>query len=159
MDLGTKVVSAVAAMAAAFIARKVITFAWTKAMGKEPPTHPEDPRVALTEALGWSVLTGVSRGGGEAARHPGCGTQNVQRPGARARQRRQGLSRAFPADKLTIAVFCKLAPVVHKEAPGTRELIRLPRNHPEREFLVGQVGPRQLQGLGNIIGVKIDGAR
>ena len=50
-DLGTKIVSAVAAMAAAFIARKLITFVWTKAVGKEPPTHPEDPQVALTEAL------------------------------------------------------------------------------------------------------------
>lgn len=65
VDLGTKVVSAVAAMAAAFIARKLITFAWTKATGKEPPTHPEDPQVALTEALGWSVVTGI---GVEAAR-------------------------------------------------------------------------------------------
>jgi hypothetical protein len=60
VDLGTKVVSAVTAMVAAFIARKVITFAWTKATGKEPPTHPEDPQVALTEALSWSVLTGIS---------------------------------------------------------------------------------------------------
>jgi hypothetical protein len=65
VDLGTKVVGAVAAMAAAFVARKLITFAWTKTTGKEPPTHPEDPRVALTEALGWSVLTGI---GVEAAR-------------------------------------------------------------------------------------------
>jgi len=65
VDLGTKVVSAVAAMAAAFIARKLITFVWTKAVGKEPPTHPEDPQVALGEALGWSVLTGI---GVEAAR-------------------------------------------------------------------------------------------
>ena len=60
VDLGTKIVSAVAAMAAAFIVRKLITIAWTKAVGKEPPTHPEDPKVALSEALGWSVLTGVS---------------------------------------------------------------------------------------------------
>jgi hypothetical protein len=60
VDLGTKLVSAVAAMAAAFVARKVLTFAWTKATGKEPPTHPEDPQVALTEALSWSVLTGIS---------------------------------------------------------------------------------------------------
>jgi hypothetical protein len=60
VDLGTKITSAVAAMAAAFIARKLITFAWTKATGKAPPTHPEDPQVALTEALGWSVLTGVT---------------------------------------------------------------------------------------------------
>jgi len=65
VDLGTKIVSAVAAMAAAFVARKLITLAWTKATGKEPPTHPEDPQVALTEALGWSVVTGV---GVEAAR-------------------------------------------------------------------------------------------
>jgi Protein of unknown function (DUF4235) len=60
VDLGTRITSAVAAMAAAFIARKLITFAWTKATGKEPPTHPEDPQVALTEALGWSVLTGIT---------------------------------------------------------------------------------------------------
>jgi Protein of unknown function (DUF4235) len=62
VDFGTKVVSAAAAMAAAFVVRKVLTFAWTKATGKEPPTHPEDPQVALTEALTWSVLTGVSIG-------------------------------------------------------------------------------------------------
>ena len=60
VDLGTKVVSTVAAMVAAFVARKVITLAWTKATGKEPPTHPEDPRVALSEALSWSMLTGVT---------------------------------------------------------------------------------------------------
>jgi hypothetical protein len=60
VDLGTRIVSGVAAMAAAFVARKVITFAWTKATGKEPPTHPEDPQVALSEALSWSMLTGVA---------------------------------------------------------------------------------------------------
>jgi len=60
VDLGTKVISAVAAMAAAFVARKVITLAWTKATGKEPPIHPEDPQVGLGEALGWSMLTGVT---------------------------------------------------------------------------------------------------
>jgi Protein of unknown function (DUF4235) len=60
MDLGTKVVSTVAAMVAAFVARKVITLAWTKATGKQPPTHPEDPQVALSEALSWSMLTGVT---------------------------------------------------------------------------------------------------
>ena len=59
MDLGTKITSAVAAMAATFVARKLITFIWTKATGK-PPTHPEDPQVALSEALGWALLTGVS---------------------------------------------------------------------------------------------------
>jgi hypothetical protein len=61
-DLSTKIVSGLAAMMAAFLARKVVTFAWTKATGKEPPTHPEDPQVALSEALGWSMLTGVTVG-------------------------------------------------------------------------------------------------
>jgi hypothetical protein len=61
-DLSTKLISALAAMIAAFLARKVVTFAWTKATGKEPPTHPEDPQVALSEALGWSMLTGVTVG-------------------------------------------------------------------------------------------------
>jgi Protein of unknown function (DUF4235) len=60
VDIGTKVISAMAAMAAAFVARKVVTLAWTKATGKEPPTHPEDPQVGLGEALGWSMLTGVT---------------------------------------------------------------------------------------------------
>jgi len=61
-DLSTKLISGLAAMIAAFLARKVVTFAWTKATGKEPPAHPEDPQVALSEALGWSMLTGVTVG-------------------------------------------------------------------------------------------------
>ena len=61
-DLGTRLISGLVAMLAAFLARKVVTFAWTKATGKQPPTHPEDPQVALSEALGWSVLTGVTVG-------------------------------------------------------------------------------------------------
>ena len=59
-DLGTRLISGLAAMIAAFLARKVVTFAWTKATGKEPPTHPEDPQVGLREALGWSMLVGVT---------------------------------------------------------------------------------------------------
>jgi hypothetical protein len=58
-DFGTKIVSALAAMIATFLARKVVTLAWTKATGKEPPAHPEDPDVGLAEALSWSMLTGV----------------------------------------------------------------------------------------------------
>jgi hypothetical protein len=59
-DIGTKVFNSLTTMAAGFIARKVVTFAWTKVTGKEPPTNPEDPRVALTEAFSWSVLTGIT---------------------------------------------------------------------------------------------------
>ncbi len=58
-DLSSKIVSTIAAMIATFLARKVVTLAWTKATGKEPPAHPEDPDVALSEALSWSMLTGV----------------------------------------------------------------------------------------------------
>ena len=58
-DLGTRILYGVTTMSAAFVARKVLIAAWTKATGRKPPTNPEDPRVALTEALTWSLLTGV----------------------------------------------------------------------------------------------------
>jgi hypothetical protein len=58
-DFSSKVISGLAAMIATFLARKAVTLAWTKATGKEPPAHPEDPNVGLAEALGWSMLTGV----------------------------------------------------------------------------------------------------
>ena len=64
-DLMTRVVGGLAAMVAGFFMRKVITRTWTRVTGKEPPAHPEDPQVALAEALGWAVVTGV---GVEAAR-------------------------------------------------------------------------------------------
>ena len=59
-DIGTRVTYGVATMAAAFVARKLLIVAWTKATGKKPPTNPEDPRVALAEALTWSALVGVT---------------------------------------------------------------------------------------------------
>jgi len=59
-DPGTKVFNALTTMAAGFVARKLITYAWTKVTGKQPPTNPEDPQVAFVEALSWSVLTGVT---------------------------------------------------------------------------------------------------
>lgn len=64
-DIATRVTGMAAAFAAAFVARKIITFAWTKITGKEPPVSPEDPDVGIREALGWAVVTGV---GLEAAR-------------------------------------------------------------------------------------------
>jgi len=59
-DFNTRVVNGLATMSAAFLARKVLMFAWTKVTGKEPPTNPEDPRVGLAEALGWSALVGIT---------------------------------------------------------------------------------------------------
>ncbi len=57
-----QIVGAVAAMVAGYAARKVLTFAWTQATGKEPPADPEQPEsadVGLGEAVGWAVVTGV----------------------------------------------------------------------------------------------------
>jgi Protein of unknown function (DUF4235) len=58
-DFGSKAVTAVAGAAAAFVARKAIVFAWTKATGKEPPGKAEDPEVAIGEALAWTVVVGI----------------------------------------------------------------------------------------------------
>lgn len=58
-DVGTRAVNALAGAAAAFVARKLLSFAWTKATGRKPPEHPEDPQVALGEALLWGVVLGV----------------------------------------------------------------------------------------------------
>ena len=59
-DFSTRVVNGLATMSAAFLARKALIAGWTKVTGKEPPTNPEDPRVALAEALGWSALVGIT---------------------------------------------------------------------------------------------------
>jgi len=56
------IVAGLAALGATFIARKVLAFLWTKVTGKEPPTNPEDPEVALPEALSWSMLVGLVLG-------------------------------------------------------------------------------------------------
>jgi hypothetical protein len=65
LDIGARIIGGIAAMAGTFVMRKAITAAWTKATGKEPPANPEDPQVALGEALGWAVITAV---GAESAR-------------------------------------------------------------------------------------------
>ena len=59
-DIGTRVFNGLTTMAAGFVARKAVTYVWTKVTGKEPPANPEDPGVALLEAFSWSVLTGVT---------------------------------------------------------------------------------------------------
>lgn len=56
---GNKALTAVVGFAAGFAARKVLHFAWKKVTGKEPPEHPEDPQVALGEALSWALVLGV----------------------------------------------------------------------------------------------------
>jgi hypothetical protein len=58
----TRILHGLTTMSAAFAARRLLMFVWTKATGKQPPTDPEDPRVALAEALGWSMLVGITVG-------------------------------------------------------------------------------------------------
>jgi len=58
-DKGSKALTTLAGAAAAFVARKAIIFAWTKATGKEPPGKAEDPEVAIGEALAFTVLVGI----------------------------------------------------------------------------------------------------
>ena len=42
-----------------FVLRKVLATAWTKVVGKEPPTDLTDPKVTFVEALGWAVVLAV----------------------------------------------------------------------------------------------------
>ena len=58
-DYGSKAVTTIAGAAAAFVARKAIAFAWTKATGREPPGKAEDPDVAIGEALAWTIVLGI----------------------------------------------------------------------------------------------------
>ena len=55
----SRAVGMVSSLIAGSLARKVITFGWKRATGKEPPTDPHDPAVALKEALAWAVVVGV----------------------------------------------------------------------------------------------------
>ncbi|HUC24085.1 MAG TPA: DUF4235 domain-containing protein [Streptosporangiaceae bacterium] len=56
---GSRLVSALVGAGAAFAARKILSFGWTKITGKEPPEHPENPEVALREALIWGIVLGA----------------------------------------------------------------------------------------------------
>jgi hypothetical protein len=58
-DFGWRIVAGAAAFGAGFVARKAITVGWRQVTGKEPPTNPESPDVAIAEAVGWAVVTGI----------------------------------------------------------------------------------------------------
>jgi hypothetical protein len=59
-DSRSRAIATIAALGAAFITRKVVTTAWTKITGKEPPENPEDPEVGWAEAMGWAAMMGVA---------------------------------------------------------------------------------------------------
>ena len=56
---GNRVLTSLVGLAAAYGARTVIDFVWKRITGKEPPEHPDDPEIALGEALAWGIVVGV----------------------------------------------------------------------------------------------------
>ncbi len=60
-DYGSKMINALAGVAAAYVARKAIGFAWTKATGRPPPDS-EEREAGLGEALAWAVVIGAGVG-------------------------------------------------------------------------------------------------
>ena len=58
-DYATKAITTLAGVAAAFVARKAMTFAWTKIRGEAPPDKAEDPDVDVGEALAWTIVAGI----------------------------------------------------------------------------------------------------
>lgn len=56
----SRAVSALVGAGAAFATRKLLTIGWKAVTGKAPPEHPEDPQVALGEALIWGVALGAA---------------------------------------------------------------------------------------------------
>jgi hypothetical protein len=56
---GGNMVISLAITAMPFVLRKVLATAWTKIVGREPPTDLTDPKVTLPEALGWAVVLAI----------------------------------------------------------------------------------------------------
>lgn len=58
-DTGYKIISGVGAVLAGLVARKTVTFLWTKATGHEPPANPAHPEVTAAEAFAWALVSGT----------------------------------------------------------------------------------------------------
>jgi hypothetical protein len=58
--LGWKAFGGATGMLAGLVTKKLLTLAWTKVTGREPPDNPEHPHVRLSEALGWVTLSGLA---------------------------------------------------------------------------------------------------
>ena len=56
---GYKIMALVASLFGAMMARKLLTFVWKRATGKEPPANPEHPEVTWPEAVSWAVASGA----------------------------------------------------------------------------------------------------
>jgi hypothetical protein len=59
-DFGSRAINGLVGAGAAYCVRKIMVFAWKKVTGREPPSNPEDPQVALGEAMGWALTLGAA---------------------------------------------------------------------------------------------------
>lgn len=57
--MGWKITSAVAGIAAGFVARQVIKRGWEKVTGEDAPDSPEDPRLTWGQAIAFAAVSGV----------------------------------------------------------------------------------------------------
>ncbi|MFC7403529.1 DUF4235 domain-containing protein [Georgenia alba] len=66
MDIGWKLVSAVATLGATVVTTKAITVGWRAVTGHEPPVDEDDPEVEWWEVIAFTVVSGALLG---VARH------------------------------------------------------------------------------------------
>ena len=60
MDIGWKIVSAGSAIAAGFLANKILDVGWKLVTGHEPPSDdPDNPSVSLTEIVVFAAVSGA----------------------------------------------------------------------------------------------------
>jgi hypothetical protein len=59
-ESNSRLFGTLATTGAVMLARKVVTFAWTRTTGKQPPTDPADPAVSVLQALIWAVVAGIT---------------------------------------------------------------------------------------------------
>src|SRR5260370_2984485 len=106
----------------------------------DPPTPPEPAEPRSSAAFRWHAVPRYWAG---ALPSPRC--------------RRSG--GALPANQLAATCVGKLGAVMHKETAGTRELVGMQRDHPERELLVRKICSRQFKRLGNVVRIDVDRRR
>jgi hypothetical protein len=56
---GAGIIGGITDMATVYGTRKLISLAWTRATGKQPPSV-DDLQVRLPEALAWAIITGMT---------------------------------------------------------------------------------------------------
>ena len=59
-SFGSRAVNGLVGAGAAFCTRKLMTFAWKRITGREPPSNPEDPQADLGEAVAWALALGAA---------------------------------------------------------------------------------------------------